>query len=96
MLHVFTEGDKARKRRDKRSRTADVHAHKKLSVVLRELRQQNSRGNVADDLARHHAEKKALKGESSLTGEIFETILDSVDTDKIMDAVLDSVLGKNK
>jgi len=58
MLHVFTEGDKARKRRDKRSRTADVHAHKKLSVVLRELRQQNSRGNVADDLARHHAEKK--------------------------------------
>ena len=42
------------------------------------------------------AAMKALKGESSLTGEIFETILDSVDTDKIMDAVLDSVLGKNK
>ena len=39
---------------------------------------------------------KALKGENSRTGEIFETLLDSVDTDKIMDAVLDSVLGKNK
>ena len=40
------------------------------------------------------AAMKALKGENSLTGEIFETILDSVDTDKIVDAMLDSVLGK--
>ena len=37
---------------------------------------------------------KVLKGEDSLTEDIFETLLDSVDTDKIMDAVLDSVLGK--
>ena len=39
---------------------------------------------------------KALKGENSITGEIFETLLDSVDTDKIVDAMLDSVLGKKK
>ena len=37
---------------------------------------------------------KILKGEDSLAEGIFETLLDSVDTDKIMDAVLDSVLGK--
>ena len=37
---------------------------------------------------------KALKGEDSRTEDIFETLLDSVDTDKIMDAVLDSMLGK--
>lgn len=37
---------------------------------------------------------KALKGENSLTEEIFETLLDSVDTEKIFDAMLDSVLGK--
>ena len=37
---------------------------------------------------------KVLKGEDSLTEDIFETLLDSVDTDKILDVVLDSVLGK--
>ena len=37
---------------------------------------------------------KVLKGEDSLTEDIFETLLDNVDTDKIMDAVLDSMLGK--
>ena len=37
---------------------------------------------------------KILKGEDSLADSIFETLLDSVDTDKIVDAVLDSVLGK--
>ena len=39
---------------------------------------------------------KALKSDNSLTEEIFEAILDSVDTDKIVDAMLDSVLGKKK
>ena len=39
---------------------------------------------------------KILKGEDSLTEDILETLLDSVDTDKIMDAVLDSMLGKKK
>ena len=38
---------------------------------------------------------KVLKGEDSLAEGIFETLLDSVDTDKIMDAVLDSVLKKS-
>ena len=40
------------------------------------------------------AAMKALKGDSSLTEEILETLLDSVDTGKIVDAMLDSVLGK--
>jgi transcriptional regulator with XRE-family HTH domain len=37
---------------------------------------------------------KALKGSSSLTEDIFEALLDSVDTEKILDSVLDSFLGK--
>lgn len=37
---------------------------------------------------------KLLKGDDSLTGEIFETLLENVDTEKILDSILDSVLGK--
>ena len=37
---------------------------------------------------------KALKGDSSLTDDIFEAILDSVDTEKILDDLLDNLLGK--
>lgn len=37
---------------------------------------------------------KALKGDSSLTDDILEAILDSVDTEKILDSVLDNFLGK--
>lgn len=37
---------------------------------------------------------KVLKGEDSLAEGILETFLDSVDTDKLVDAMLDSVLGK--
>ena len=37
---------------------------------------------------------QVLKGEDSLGSDILETLLDSVDTDKIMDSLLDSVLGK--
>ena len=37
---------------------------------------------------------QVLKGEDSLGGEILEALLDSVDTDKIVDSLLDSVLGK--
>jgi len=40
------------------------------------------------------AAMKALKGDSSLTGELFEAVLDSVDTGKILESVLDGVLGK--
>ena len=43
------------------------------------------------------AKKEALqilKGEDSIAGDILETLLDSVDTDKIVDTLLDSVLGK--
>jgi len=37
---------------------------------------------------------KLLKGDDSLTGEIFETLLENVDTEKILDSILDSVLKK--
>lgn len=37
---------------------------------------------------------KALKGSSSLAEDLFETLLDSVDTEKILESVLDGVLGK--
>ena len=44
------------------------------------------------------AEKKAameaLKGTGSLAEELFEAVLDSVDTEKILESVLDGVLGK--
>ena len=44
------------------------------------------------------AEKKAameaLKGDSSLAGDLFEAVLDSVDTGKILESVLDGVLKK--
>ena len=46
---------------------------------------------TADD---KKAALKVLKGEDSLAEGIFETLLDSVDTDKIVDAMLDSVLKK--
>ena len=37
---------------------------------------------------------QVLKGEDSLTGDILESLLDSVDTGKIVDTLLDNVLGK--
>ena len=40
------------------------------------------------------AAMNALKGTGSLTEEIFEAVLDSVDTEKILESVLDGVLGK--
>ena len=40
------------------------------------------------------AAMEALKGTSSLTEELFEAVLDSVDTEKILESVLDGVLGK--
>lgn len=47
----------------------------------------------ADTKARKEA-LKVLKGEDSLTEDILESLLDSVDTGKIVDTLLDSVLGK--
>lgn len=35
-----------------------------------------------------------LKGEESLAGDLLETLLDNVDTEKILDSILDSVLKK--
>ena len=40
------------------------------------------------------AAMKALKGTSSLTEDIFEAVLDSVDTKEILEDLLDGVLGK--
>ena len=47
----------------------------------------------ADTKARKEA-LQVLKGEDSLTGEILESLLDNVDTEKIFDSILDSVLSK--
>ena len=40
------------------------------------------------------AAMNALKGTGSLTEEIFEAVLDNVDTEKILESVLEGVLGK--
>ena len=37
---------------------------------------------------------EVLKGEDSLAGDLLESLLDNVDTGKIVDTLLDSVLGK--
>ena len=37
---------------------------------------------------------QVLKGEDSLAGDLLESLLDTVDTGKIVDTLLDSVLGK--
>ena len=37
---------------------------------------------------------KVLKGEDSLTGDILESLLDNVSTEKVLDTLLDGVLGK--
>ena len=47
----LTERDQARKRRDQRTRTADIDTEKQFPVIFRKLRKQNGRRNVADDLA---------------------------------------------
>ena len=40
------------------------------------------------------AAMNALKGTGSLAEELFEAVLDNVDTEKILESVLDGVLGK--
>ena len=37
---------------------------------------------------------QVLKGEDSITGDLLESLMDNVDTEKILDSILDSVLKK--
>ena len=75
-------------------KTTSTAAKSSMQVTAAERRLVEAfRKASADD---KKAALKILKGEDSLTEDILETMLDSVDTDKIMDAVLDSMLGKKK
>ena len=56
----LAEGNKACKRGDECTRTADVNAHKKLTVVIGELRKQDSCRDVADELTRKRADEKRI------------------------------------
>ena len=47
---VFPKSDQTRQGCDQRSCSADVHTEQQAAVVVCESRQQNRRGNVADDL----------------------------------------------
>ena len=61
MLGVFSEGYEARKRRDDRSAAADVYTEQKLSVIIRESREEYRGGNVAYKLTGECAdEQRAL------------------------------------
>ena len=50
VFNVFSEGDKARQRRNQRAATADIHAEQQGYVIVRELRKQNCRRYIAYNL----------------------------------------------
>ena len=58
MLDVFTEGDKTRQRRNQRPHSPDIHPKQKGRVVLCKLREQDGRGDIADQLAGEDREEK--------------------------------------
>ena len=78
-----SSGSSSKKSTSSKSSMQVTAAEKKLVELYRK----------ADTKTRKEA-LQVLKGEDSLSGEILEALLDSVDTDKIVDSLLDSVLGK--
>ena len=60
VLNVFPEGDKAGQRGDQRAGAADVDTQQQLPVVVREMGQQDGRGNIADELAGQGAEEQRV------------------------------------
>ena len=56
---VLTEGDKACKRRDERTDSADIDADKKLPIIISELGEQDSGRHVAYKLTGHDAEDQS-------------------------------------
>ena len=78
-----SSGSSSKKSTSSKSSMQVTAAEKKLVELYRK----------ADTKTRKEA-LQILKGEDSLGGEILEALLESVDTDKIVDSLLDSVLGK--
>ena len=78
-----SSGSSSKKSTSSKSSMQVTSAEKKLVELYRK----------ADTKTRKEA-LQILKGEDSLGGEILEALLESVDTDKIVDSLLDSVLGK--
>ena len=69
ILDIGLEGDEAGKRCDKRAYTADVYTEEELAVVIRKLREEDCRGDVAYHLTgesredkRVHIEKRGEEG----------------------------------
>ena len=60
MTGIFTEGNKARKRGDKGTRTADIYAPEQFGIVGSELRQKNGARNVAYYLTGQGAEEQSV------------------------------------
>ncbi|MBR1989512.1 MAG: hypothetical protein IJ987_03490, partial [Firmicutes bacterium] len=54
VLGILGEGDQAGQRGDQSTGAADVHTYQQVRVVVGELGQQDSGGNIADELAGQH------------------------------------------
>ena len=65
---VFAERDEAREGGDERPDAADIHADEKLAPVVREIRKQDRRGDVADELAREGGEEHDVSVEQRAEG----------------------------
>ena len=59
MPAIFAESDKAGKRSDKRADAADIDTDEQVGIIIRKLRKQYRRRDIADALAREHGEKKS-------------------------------------
>ena len=57
---IFLESDKACEGCDKRARSADIYADKKISIVFCKLRKKDRRGYVTDKLAGKRADKERV------------------------------------
>ena len=60
MTKIFLESDKACKRSNKRSRTADIDTDKKICIISGKLRKENCGRNVTDKLAGKNTHKKRI------------------------------------
>ena len=57
---VLTESDETGKRRNERTHPADIHPDQQRAVIARKLCQQNSAGDVADDLTGQHGHQQGV------------------------------------
>ena len=60
VLGVFAEGDQARKGSNERTRTTDIDTDEQCGIIGSELREQDGRGDVTDELTGEDAEQERV------------------------------------